>query len=38
MDKENLKSPTHKRSSLRNNNLMTPEELEILKKNLRDIQ
>ena len=32
MDKENLKSPTHKRSSLRNNNLMTPEELEILKK------
>lgn len=32
MDKDNLKSPTHKRSSLRNNNLMTPEELEILKK------
>ena len=32
MDKENLKSPTHKRSSLRNNNIMTPEELEILKK------
>ena len=32
MDKENLKSPTHKRSSLRNNKLMTPEELEILKK------
>ena len=32
MDKDNLKSPIHKRSSLRNNNLMTPEELEILKK------
>jgi hypothetical protein len=32
MDKDNLKSPTHKRSSLRNNNLMSPEELEVIKK------
>ena len=32
MDKEDLKSPTHKRSSLRNNNIMSPEELEVIKK------
>ena len=32
MDKDNLKSPTHERSSLRNNNLMSPEELEVIKK------
>jgi hypothetical protein len=34
MDKDNLKSPTHKRSSLRNNNLMSPEELEVIKKKI----
>ena len=32
MDKEDLKSPIHKRSSLRNNNIMSPEELEVIKK------
>ena len=35
MNNQKIESPPHKRSSLRNNSIMTPEQLEIIKKKKR---